>query len=107
MLWQEVEAGKIKPIKMLIIIQMAAIVVGSLILNFYWFYLMCKMIIRVLSRLICPKRDKHDESIELVSADQLKEAGEAANVGSSDEHGYASTNKNRSDKIKELGGLEV
>jgi hypothetical protein len=48
--------------------QMAAIVVGSLLLNFYWFYLMCKMIIRVLGRMIFPKRE-NIETIELVKAD--------------------------------------
>lgn len=47
---------------------MAFIVIASLILNFYWFYLMCKMIVRVLGRMICPKREK-EEVIELVNAD--------------------------------------
>lgn len=55
--------------------QMFAIVIASLILNFYWFYLMCKMIVRVLGRIIFPKRHK-EESVELVNADSLKEAGD-------------------------------
>lgn len=69
---------------------MAAIVVGSLILNFYWFFLMCKMIFRVLGRMIFPKKD-NVETIELVKADQLKEVGSEGEYGGSDmEHGKES-----------------
>ena len=67
-MYTEVEQGKIRPFKMFIVLQMAFIVIASLILNFYWFYLMCKMIFRVLGRMLCPKRDK-EEAIELVRAD--------------------------------------
>jgi len=65
---------------------MAFIVVASLILNFYWFYLMCKMIVRVIGRMLFPKRDK-EESIELVNADALKEAGDGGYGSSGDERG--------------------
>lgn len=84
---------------------MAFIVIASLILNFYWFYLMCKMIVRVLGRMICPKREK-EEAIELVKSDQLKEAGGHDGFGSSDEHGKGQPEA-RKDSIAELGGFEV
>jgi len=85
---------------------MACIVIGSLILNFYWFYLMVKMIARVLGRMLCPKKERED-NIELVNADSLKEAGDQNN-GSSDEHGKEkSPPAARKDKVAELGGLEV
>jgi len=77
--------------------QMALIVVASLILNFYWFYLMCKMIIRVLGRMLFPKKDQED-SIELVKADQLKEAGNQVDFGSSDERGKES---------RDIAGMQV
>lgn len=85
---------------------MVCIVIGSLILNFYWFYLMVKMIARVLGRMLCPKKERED-NIELVNADSLKEAGDQNN-GSSDEHGKEkSPPAVRKDKVAELGGLEV
>ena len=65
---KESELGKIEPLSYFVILQMACIVVGSLVLNFYWFYLMCKMIARILKRLIWPKNE-NEESIELVRAD--------------------------------------
>jgi hypothetical protein len=104
-LYDEVEQGKIRPMKMFIVLQMAFIVIASLILNFYWFYLMCKMIFRVLGRMLCPKKDK-EEAIELVRADQLKEAGESGGFGSSDEHGNERIQATAGHgTINELGGL--
>lgn len=82
---KEIDEGKIGLLQGCVLAQMACIVVGSLILNFYWFYLMVKMILRVLSRMFCPKKERED-NIELVNADSLKEAGDQNN-GSSDEHG--------------------
>lgn len=89
---------------MFIVLQMAFIVIASLILNFYWFYLMCKMIFRVLGRMLCPKRDK-EEAIELVRADQLKESGGQGGFGSSDEHGNENEVRDENRTINELGGL--
>ena len=83
---------------------MAAIVLGSLALNIYWFYLMSKMIVRVLGRMICPKKPSED-SIELVKADALADSGDYG--GSSDEHGKEYPPNRRRDVVDELGGLEV
>lgn len=102
---KEIDEGKIGLVESLVLAQMACIVVGSLVLNFYWFYLMIKMIARVLGRMICPKKESED-IIELVNADSLKEAGNYN--GSSDEHGKEEKSKaeRKVDKCAELGGLE-
>jgi hypothetical protein len=47
----QAEKDHVSYTKGLMIIQMSMIVLASIILNFYWFYLMCKMIYRVLSRM--------------------------------------------------------
>lgn len=120
--WKELE-----PIQVAILAQMGAIVVGSLILNFYWFWLMCKMIWRVAGRALFPKKKKDRESIELVKADSLKirgaefyggnsdyAAGSDYYGGSSDEHGKGGSVGNsprnqddlRRDVVDEVG-LEV
>ena len=96
---------KLDLIKAVVTAQMACIVIASLALNAYWFWLMCKMIVRVLGRMLFPK--KEEESIELVKADALKQRG-SEYYGSSDEHGgRGSPDANRKDKVDELGGLEV
>ena len=57
-----------------VITQMAIMVVLSFVLNAYWFYLMVKMITRVIKRVLSPpKEDEHLETVELVKADALKE----------------------------------
>ena len=45
---------------------MSLIVLASVVLNFYWFYLMCKMIYRVLSRMVAPSKE---EKVELIKMD--------------------------------------
>ena len=53
---------------------MTIMVILSIVLNSYWFMLMCKMIIRVLSRIGRPSiRAEPIEKIELVKADVLAE----------------------------------
>jgi len=66
--YDKAEWDKLKPLPVFILLQMGAIVVASLILNFYWFWLMCKMFVRVIGRALFPKQT-NEEAIELVKAD--------------------------------------
>lgn len=60
-----------------VITEMVAMVVLSVILNGYWFMLMVKMIMRVISRSFAPKPADPEEKIELVKADGLALDNEA------------------------------
>lgn len=55
--------------KGIVLTEMAIMVIMSVILNSYWFLLMCKMIMRVLKRkLTAPK---NEDEVELVKADSM------------------------------------
>ena len=55
---------------------MVVMVVLSVVLNGYWFMLMVKMIMRVISRSLAPQPDP-EEKVELVKADGLALDNEA------------------------------
>lgn len=108
-IYDKAEWDKLSVIQVLVTAQMACIVLASLVLNIYWFWLMVKMIVRVAGRALFPPREK-EESIELVKADALKQRGSENEVyyGSSEEHGKGPEPMSpRKDKIDELGGFEV
>jgi len=53
-----------------VVAELAIMVLMSVALNSYWFYLMVKMIVRVIKRAMEPKHDPI-EKVELVKADAL------------------------------------
>ena len=55
-----------------VIFEMMTMVVLSIVLNLYWFYLMLKMIGRVIARMN-QNEEENIENVELVKADGLKE----------------------------------
>ena len=59
-----------------VVTEMGIMVILSVILNSYWFWLMCKMILRVVLRAgKAEKQGDPTENVELVKADSLKESG--------------------------------
>ena len=80
---------------------MAIMVVLSIVLNSYWFWLMLKMIIRVVKRALNPPPEENEEKIELVKADSLALQNEAECAKSTE----GSIHEGGSEEIEEeLGG---
>ena len=73
---------------------MTVMVILSLVLNLYWFYLMINMIFRLLGRMK-QTEDEENENVELVKADGLKDK-EDEEVGDKSTQGSA-----LGDKIEE------
>ena len=60
-----------------VVSELAIMVILSIVLNSYWFWLMIKMLLRVIGRATTLKEDPM-EKVELVKADSLKDSAEAA-----------------------------
>ena len=56
----------------IVILEMTVMVILSLVLNLYWFYLMIAMICRLVGRMK-QTEDEENENVELVKADGLKD----------------------------------
>lgn len=72
LVWNLFNSKKLGVYQAFVVSEMGLMVILSIVLNSYWFWLMCKMIIRIAKRsLTTPKDDV--EHVQLVEADQLKE----------------------------------
>ena len=70
-IYDEYRKKKVGLYKGFVITELVIMVILSMVLNGYWFWLMCKMICRVISKALKPPAEDI-EKVELVKNDSLK-----------------------------------